>query len=354
MAKTKAVRTRRVHAPVDSEPKWTATTVPERIDIIKAFNWYNVEKDEKDAAKYLNCPVSVAREFTSLAWAKRMQERGYKLPATEAATYIDRMLKLKEALKSRKPTTEDTDTSNVISIQERVKAKSEEIIGEMEGLIDEYGIRGDHTKLNAYQWMIDNNVKPIHATRIAEHFRERAKEPMLAASGKDAYVKEAYAMYGKARLMNLLHTFAAIVKDAERLSANASKMRKPRKKKPISFDKMVSKIKYKVKDDTLKLQSVDPVKIIGAIQLWVYNTKTRKLGVYNAVDESGLKMKGTTLKNYVEDTSVCKTLRKPDKILPIVTDGGKIQLRKVLDSVNSKPIKLNGRIGKDTLLLRVV
>ena len=348
----KQVRKRRVHAPVDHEPKWTEKTPPERIDIIKAFNWYNVERDEKDAAKILKVPVSVARQFTSVAWAKRMQERGFKLPPAEAATYIDRMLKFKEATK--KPVVEESaEPTNVISIQERVKAKSEEIIGEMEGLIDEYGMKGDAKKLNAYQWMIDNGVKPIHANRIAEHFRERAKEPMAATSRKNPEF-EYYEALGKNRLLNLLHCFAAIVKDAERLSANASKMRKPRKKKPISFDKMVSKIKYKVKDDALKLQSVDPVKIVGAIQLWVYNTKTRKLGVYNATDESGLKMKGTTIKNFVEETSVSKTLRKPDKILPIVTDGGKIQLRKVLDSVNSKPIKMNGRINKDTLLLRVV
>jgi hypothetical protein len=154
--------------------------------------------------------------------------------------------------------------------------------------------------------------------------------------------------------LNLLQTYTAIVKDAERLAANASKQRKPRKKKPVSFEKMVAKIKYKVKDDSLKLQSVDPVKVVGAIQLWVYNTKTRKLGVYNAEDESGLKVKGTTIKNYVESTSISKTLRKPEKTLPLVVDGGKIALRKVLDGVNSKPIKMNGRIGKDTLLLRVI
>lgn len=349
----KQVRKRRVHAPVDHEPKWSSKVPPERVDIIRAFNWYNVERDEKDAAKILKCPVSLAREYRTLAWAKRMQERGYVFPAAESATYIDRTLKFKAAMKNKTAVQPESETSNVVSIQERVQAKTDEIIGEMEGLIDEYGVRGTVKEMNAYQWMVDNNVKPIHANRIAEHFRERAKEPMLAASGKDAAVKEAYAAYGKTRLMNLLHAFANIVKDAEKLAANASKQRKPRKKKPVSFDKMVSKIKYKVKDDALKLQSVDPVKIVGAIQLWIYNTKTRKLGVYNAEDESGLKMKGTTIKNFVEATSVAKTLRKPEVTLPLVTDGGKIALRKVMDGIKAKPQKLNGRINKDTLLLRV-
>jgi hypothetical protein len=348
----KQVRKRRVHAPVDHEPKWTEKTPPERIDIIKALNWYNVERDEKDAAKILKTTPGIAKEFLTLAWTVRMKDRGFPV-LKESEESVKRMTHaFRERLAASKPVA--VDKSNVVSIQERVQAKTDEIIGEMEGLIDEYGIRGSAAKLNAYQWMIDNNVKPIHANRIADHFRERAKEPMAAATGKDAYVKEAYAMYGKARLMNLLTAFAHIVKDAEKLAANASKQRKPRKKKPISFDKMVSKIKYKVKDDSLKLQSVDPVKIVGAIQLWIYNTKTRKLGVYNAEDESGLKMKGTTIKNYVENTSVSKTLRKPDVTLPIVTDGSKIALRKVMEGIRAKPSKLNGRINKDTLLLRVV
>lgn len=347
------VRKRKVHAPVDSEPKWTDKVPSERIDIIKALNWYNVERDEKDAAKILKVPVSVARQFTTVAWLKRMQERGFKLPTTEAATYIDRMLKLKEATK--KPAADVSDEpSNVISIQERVKAKSEEIIGEMEGLVDDFGIRGDAKEMNAYQWMIDNEVKPIHANRIIEHFRESSKEVFLAASGKDKELKEGYSTYTKARLMNLLQCYANIIKDAEKLAANIKTARKPRKKKSITAEKKVAKIKYLVKDDSLKLQSVDPTRIIGAFQLWVFNVKTRKLGVYNAEDESGLQMKGTTLLNYNEKTSISKTLRKPDKVLPTVTDGGKIALRKVMDDIKAKSNKLNGRINKDTLLLRVV
>jgi hypothetical protein len=348
----KKVTKRRVHAPVDSEPKWDSKEPPARVDIIKAFNWYNVEKDEKDAAKYLGVPVSVARDFCSTAWAKRMQERGFVLPPAEAASYIDRTLKLKAATKSNKKVTAIKDAEPVVSIQERVKAKTEEIIGEMEGaLVDEYGLCGSAAKMNAYQWMVDNDVKPVHANRIIEYFRDQAREPLAAM--KDKVLYEYYEGMGKNKIMNLLQVYAAICKDAERLASNASKQRKPRKKKPVSFEKMVAKIKYKAKDDSLKLQSVDPVKVVGALQLWTYNTKTRKLGVYHAEDESGLKVKGTTILNYVEATSVAKTLRKPEKILHTVLDGGKIQLRKVLDGVNAKPQKLNGRINKDTLLLRV-
>ena len=129
-------------------------------------------------------------------------------------------------------------------------------------------------------------------------------------------------------------------------------VRKPRKRKPPSFEKMVSKVNYKERDDSLRLVSVDPIKIIGASQLWVYNTKTRNLGVYNALDVSGLGMKGTTLQNYGSD-SIAKILRKPEDVLPDVVTGGKIKLRKVMDNINAKPKKLNGRLNKDTILLRI-
>jgi len=334
------------------EPVWESKKVPTQGDLAKALNWYNANKDEKDAAKYLGVPVSIARDFQSTAWVTRLLTRGYKLPKVSKQSYETRMKEL-ELIKQQRKGETGTDPGDVVSIQERVRNKTEEIIGEMEGLVDDFGIRGDASKMNAYQWMIDNDVKAIHAPRIINHFRQQMLEPFEAAQGKDKSLSEGYAAYGKKGLMNLLQCYANIIKDAERLAQNVSKARKPRKKKPMSFDKMVAKLNYKVRDDSLKLASVDPIKIIGAEQLWIYNTKTRKLGVYNALDAAGLLVKGSTIKNFGADSSISKTLRKPEKVLPTVTTGGKVSLRRVMDGIKAKPTKMNGRINKDTLLLRV-
>jgi hypothetical protein len=99
--------------------------------------------------------------------------------------------------------------------------------------------------------------------------------------------------------------------------------------------------------------SVNPIKIIGANQLWVYNVKTRKLGVYIAADAAGLSVKGSSIENYKYKESISKTLRKPKEILTRVLSGGKVVLRKVMDEINSKPAELNGRINGDSILLRV-
>jgi hypothetical protein len=92
---------------------------------------------------------------------------------------------------------------------------------------------------------------------------------------------------------------------------------------------------------------------VGCSQLWVFNTKTRKLGVYNS-DPGGLGVKGSTLLNYDAITSKQKTLRKPEDILPEVVKSGKITLRKILPGIKAVEQELTGRINSDTILLRAI
>jgi hypothetical protein len=88
--------------------------------------------------------------------------------------------------------------------------------------------------------------------------------------------------------------------------------------------------------------------------MWVYNTKNKKLGVYNAEDAGGFSVKGTTITGYSEDKSTQKTLRKPAEVLPEVLKGGKVFLRSVLTNIRAVESKLNGRLNKDIILLKVV
>jgi len=114
------------------------------------------------------------------------------------------------------------------------------------------------------------------------------------------------------------------------------------------------KLNYKKEDNDYKIVSVQPSSIVGASQLWVFNTNSRQLGVYNALDRGGFTVSGSSIKNYDEKTSVMKRLRKPEDILPKVLKGGKIVLRKLLPSIKSKESSLTGRINKHVIILKVV
>jgi hypothetical protein len=138
------------------------------------------------------------------------------------------------------------------------------------------------------------------------------------------------------------------------LMQEAKVNKKPRVKKAVPADKIVSKLKYARTNEQMKLVSINPVDIVGAQELWVYNIKSRKIGRYVAEDMGGaLSVRGTSITGYNELKSVQKTLRKPLEQLNDFKSAGKIQLRKFLDDIKAVDIKLNGRISEDVILLKI-
>lgn len=358
------------------EPIWEKSTGPcSQFDLVRAFQWYNDNKDSKDARKYLIEYLVKNKMITELqkqaaaylnlswnivdGWLARCLMQGAWVPDNTFTNFQNRIEtfkgRLNNIIKEKSlDAVQAPTTSNVVSIQERVQNKTDYFIMELEAKFDDVWHKTSEEDFIPYTWMVDNEVKPMHASKIAEYFRNRAKEwaLMIDARKTDEYVKESYPRPRKEYLhgLNILFMFAI---DAEKLAANKSAARKPRKKKPVSFEKKVKGLKYKIEDTENKLISINPVKIMGAEKLWIYNIKTRKLGVYVAADAAGLSVKGSSIENYKYSESVTKTLRKPSQILPKVLEGGKIVLRKIMNEINAKAQPLNGRINKDTILLRV-
>jgi hypothetical protein len=126
-------------------------------------------------------------------------------------------------------------------------------------------------------------------------------------------------------------------------------------KRAPNKEKAVSKMKYLKEDNNLKLASINPVDIIGAQELWVYNVKTRKMFKYVADDVLGpLNVKGTTVLGFDSAKSLGKTVRKPEQVLSEFMKAGKVQLRKFLDDIKAVSIPANGRINKDIILLKAL
>jgi hypothetical protein len=137
------------------------------------------------------------------------------------------------------------------------------------------------------------------------------------------------------------------------LAQEAKVNRAPRARKAQPKEKIVAKMKYMKSNEPLKLVSINPTDIIGSKELWVFNTKTRKLGKYIASEFSDLGVKGTTITGFDEFKSIQKTVRKPEEKLKEFKAAGKVQLRKFLEDINATDTKMNGRINEDTILLKV-
>ena len=120
----------------------------------------------------------------------------------------------------------------------------------------------------------------------------------------------------------------------------------------IQHSQSTKNINYKITDTEYHLTSVNPELIVGAMQLWTFNTKTKEITKYEAEDRAGLGVKGTTIQNFGKYSASKKIGNKTEYFLDRIQEGGKIVLSKVLDEVNTKSSKPTGRINEHTILLR--
>jgi hypothetical protein len=243
------------------------------------------------------------------------------------------------------------------SIQERVKEAAYRMTEELEDAIE--GFQTDPENFDPKAFKILNllkgkEVKAAHARLIKTLYSRDLAELEELASGKaDEQLKEGYSHRTKKQIRNLIAFYQEIMSACDMLAQEAKVNRKPRKTKVVPKDKLVAKLKYMKSNEPLKLVSINPADIIGSKELWVFNTKTRKLGKYIAAEFSDLGGKGTTITGFDEFKSVQKTVRKPEDKLKEFKSAGKVQLRKFLEDINATDTKMNGRINEDTVLLKV-
>jgi len=247
----------------------------------------------------------------------------------------------------------ETPKAYVPTIQDRMNEKTADTIGELEGHYDEF-IKNPKYSFKPYDYFVVNNVPQSQLSKYEEVYQSRFDELKLAFEKTDEQLTEGYSHYKSADFKRIFAFLDQILNDIIQYRGLKKATKKVRAPKSVSKEKVVSKLKYAKEDKVLRLVSINPADIIGAQELWVYNTKTRKLGKYVADSLKGpLNVKGTGIIGFDEHKSITKTLRKPDEKLKEFTKATKIQLRKFIEDIKATETKLNGRISADVVLLRV-
>jgi hypothetical protein len=243
------------------------------------------------------------------------------------------------------------------SIQERTRDAALLMTEEIEDAYESYQADPENFDPKAFKMLNllkGKGAKAAHARIIRDFYAGDLAELNELASGQgDEQLKEGYKHRTRKQIKNFIAFLQEIESACNMLMQEAKVNKKPRKTKAVSKDKLVAKLKFKKTDEPLKLVSVNPADIIGAQELWVFNSKTRKLGKYVAEEFKELGVKGTTITGFSEMKSVQKTLRKPVEQLAAFKAAGKVVLRKFLEDINAVDTKMNGRLNEETLLLKV-
>ena len=342
------------------------------VDMALLLNWYNYHKSSDDARQYflnylkihqmdvfekLKSRVSNINIPTTIGWLCRIYVLNETLfPEKYLKNINDETNRVLQVV-SEQPT---TDTQPIIkrpSVQDNIQKQLQELLGELNGEVDDFIASGCIKQFSMYDWLKANDVKHAQARNIAAYYEKNVlPEIQEALEEKCKQLAEAYAFLTKPKLKMFIKFVEDVISDCNRWGDVAKHIsmtnKTPRKKRAKPAAKQIEKLQY-LKDHG-ELKSVYPTQIVGATQLWVYNVKYKTLGVYVCDNAHGFAVQGCPILNYNPAESVCKTLRKPEEILPKVLDAGKVVLRKILGSIRTKEKKLTGRINKDTILVKVL
>jgi hypothetical protein len=325
-------------------------------EMIIAYNWYNAMADKSDIKEYTETWLKNQKRLDELKkfravpdeWVNhtcgaiaRLINRGYEVPSHSKEFLEKTFAYTLTKAKVSAPTLERT------SIQDRMRERQHDIIGEIEEMID------NETTFSMYDWLKARSVPAIYAPMIIAYYAPWMCELIEAYEGKDPQLKEAYSYLTKKQLTERIKLFHAIISDAEKYAGVAKKTRAPRKPRTVSVEKKLKGLKYQKEDNTFKIASINPEKIIGAQELWTFNTKYKTITVLRAIDRGGLQVKGTSITGYDEANSVTKrTGRSPEKHLTSIKNGGKIILKKMLAELKDAPLAY--RINENTILMKVL
>jgi hypothetical protein len=344
-----------------SEPKYSIELT--QADLMKSLSWYAQNKDKNDAFKYacdyfkkklkVDASPVLKSKIATFGFICRIITNGGSLSIKSQVWFDDEVSKIKEEL-SRVKTNKTAVVTNVINIQDRIREKANDCIAELEGQVDDLILSNFNANLQPYAVFHTLDIKDAQTKFIIEWAKSKRIEFDEVMNTDDNELREAYANFTKAQLKKMVAYFDQVILDCQKISGESSKSRKPRKRKAKSPEQLTAKMNFMPEFKELSLTSVKTTDIIGCMALWIYNTKTRKLGVYYAEDAGGLSVKGSSILNFAESKSIQKKLRKPSELLPEVISGGKVFLRNVIEGVRAVESKLSGRINGDTILLRVI
>ena len=327
--------------------------------IAGAYNWYNYFSNSKMNREFLE-EFMVAEGMSKAAlqmmnkvddhhilpsiWKMaRMITMGYDAPKerriilfNDITEIVKRGIAIAEAERPPSAMSKSTVTNSLLA--------------DVEGMVD----ANDEQLTKFYELLKNKAPKPAMVTDIANYYQPWVDEMKEAYATKDTDFKYAYRHMTKKQIKERIALFEGIINDCKSYVGNNRKavVRKPRKIKPKSDTVIVKSLKCQKEDVDLKIVSIDPTKIVGAKELWTFNTKYNVLAHY--VSDTGLSVKGTTLQNVNDKLSSQKKLRKPDQVLPDITGSTSKAAIRSFEAVTTKASEPNGRINEHTVLLRAI
>jgi hypothetical protein len=331
------------------------------IELNKALAWYSEHSDERKLRKYaieyfakqkkqaevLAINKATDFEIRQIGIICRLLSRQQQISDLHIS-WLDKTMR--ELMEKYSVPKEDAKkkTAVVINIQDRIDESAKKYAAEIDAEIDLF-VLNKSSSFETKNFLLANSISAPVAKRIGEFYIPTLNEINEVLAGDDEQLVEGYSNFTKRELKKYLQFVESIIQDCQQQVQTAKAARSPRKRKPASPIKVVAKMKYMKEFAELNLKSSRPENILTSSELWVYNTKYRRIQVYKA-EMDVLGVKGTTIIGFNLKDSLSYTLRKPEEFFKDLSLS-KRALNSAIKKLTTKPGTPNGRINEECILL---
>ena len=361
------------------EPSWIGVDTQEAYDkkLSSALNFYNYYLDRDDYLPIIHdYMVTKGYDKKDLALIKHVPKTAGEVSITGklcrmfnqgAPDYYDHrerahanisslLITAKGAKEAKAEKPIDPNVKPKPNVHEIMKEKvRKSVLCELEGMLDSWCTSDTKVVKFPIASVLRGENIPVSATGdVKEWLTKQRKEYNEAFEKTCDQMVEGYSYLSKPGLRNRIKALDDMLNELVLYKSSKAAARKPRIKKPKSAIKQVQKLKYLSESKEYAMQSCEPTRIIGANKFFAFNTKYRRLTVFNANSRDGFTVNGTSIKNFDEKTSFALTLRKPEDYLPIIAAKTEKQIEKALNELKTKRKSANGRINQDTILIRAL
>jgi hypothetical protein len=180
-----------------------------------AYNWYNAMADKSDIKEYTETWLKNQGRLVELKrfkavpdeWVNatcgaiaRMISKGYDVPA-HSKVFLEETL----AYTLTKSKVQAEPNINKSSIQDRMRDKQHDIIGDIEELID------SEQPFSLYDWLKAKQIPAAYCPSIVNYYAPWLEELIEALDGSDPQLKEAYSHLSKTKLKNRIVFFSNLI-----------------------------------------------------------------------------------------------------------------------------------------------
>lgn len=245
--------------------------------------------------------------------------------------YIDEIAAASDPKKTPRP-----EGKKSISLEDRLTAVAQTRCAELDAMVDAFITEGK--PLDVRTFITINSAGGQIIARMRAHISGFLDDlRALTHHDRDPLLAEGYSNL-PARVRKVL---------VEQLSVLFDASIKTTRRKPKSPAKVVKNITCLKNYPELGLTSIDPIKLVGAKEVWLYNVKTRVITVLRGP----LGVVDRVIKGYDMGTSSRKKVRKPVKFFHrLGKERTSLQARYNKSKTHEQPVT-SGRLGKSIVIL---